>query len=89
MQSNDTISVVVMSPQAVVWEGAVVSLTSANSEGVFDLLPDHARFMTLLEKTPVTLVLGDGTEKVIAIEKAVLFFQDNTAKIYIHETMAL
>jgi F0F1-type ATP synthase epsilon subunit len=82
--TQDTIAVVIMSPETVVWKGNVTMLSSKNSEGDFDLLPDHARFVSLIENTAVLLTLEDKTEKSISLTKAVLFFQDNKAKIYIH-----
>ena len=84
MKSQDTFQVVVMSPDAVVWQGNALSLSSLNSEGPFDLLPDHARFMTLLQKVEVTLELPQDTQHVLHLEHAVLFFQDSKATIYIH-----
>ena len=84
MSNPEVIAVKLTSPEAVVWEGEALSLTSKNSEGIFDLYPDHARFMTLLEGVDVSLQLPNGQEEVFTIDKAVLLFQDATAKIYLH-----
>ena len=84
MKLPDTFEVVVMSPDAVVWKGNALSLSSQNTEGTFDILPDHARFMTLLQETQVTLELQEGKQHVLHLEHAVLFFQDSKATIYIH-----
>jgi F0F1-type ATP synthase epsilon subunit len=85
MATPELIKTILTSPEAVVWEGEAVSITSKNSEGLFDLFPDHARFMTLLEDVDVSIELPNGDEQVFHIEKAVLLFQDATAKIYLHK----
>jgi len=87
MKDTDTISITIMSPDAIVWQGAILSLSSSNSEGGFDIMPDHARFMTLIEKTPITLYKTDGSLEVLSFDNAVLFFEDNVAKIYIHKAV--
>jgi F0F1-type ATP synthase epsilon subunit len=84
MKEHETFTVIVMSPSGVIWEGQVMSLSSKNSEGEFDIYPDHARFMTLLEKVPVVLFLPSGEQKSITCSEAVLFFEDAKATIYVH-----
>ncbi len=85
MAKAATFTVQILSPLAVEWEGDVTSLHSENSEGPFSIMPDHARFMTLLKAVPVTLepVTGEAVE--FTIETGVLFFADNLAKVYKQE----
>jgi F0F1-type ATP synthase epsilon subunit len=71
-----------MSPHEVVWQGEVALLESTNIEGVFSILPDHARFMTIIQNETITVVLPDSTTKSFTFSLAVLFFADNDAKIY-------
>ena len=87
MKNDELIKVILSSPEGLVWEGEALSVTSENSEGIFDLFPDHTRFMTLLEKVDLVIRLPEETDKdeVFHIEKAVLLFQDATAKIYLHK----
>jgi F0F1-type ATP synthase epsilon subunit len=86
MKTVETIAVEILAPEGVLFKDEVLSLSSENGEGAFDLLPDHARFMTLLEKVSVLLILHNGSEKKIPIEHAVLCFSDGVAKIYVHTT---
>ena len=83
MDANDTIEVTIMSPSEIVWHGHATSLSAHNSEGVFDVLPDHARFVTLIDPLPITISTHEGDQS-FTFNKAVLFFEDNRAKIYIH-----
>ena len=85
MERNEYINTFLNSPEGTVWEGQAVTVTSENSEGLFDLYPDHARFMTLLEDVDLVIRLEDGDEELFHIEKAVLLFQDATANVYLHK----
>lgn len=86
----DTINVIIMSPEEVVWEGSAKALSSDNREGAFDILPNHANFMTLIKNREVVVHLLDGKKtRSFTFEQAVLFFKENTAKIYIHTPSAL
>lgn len=85
MAAVNTLTVTILSPLEIVWQGNAVSLSSENSEGPFDILPDHARFMSLIELVPITIYEQDGSEQTFTFKSAVLFFQDNQAKIYVHQ----
>lgn len=87
MKVQDTITVTIMSPSTVVYEGTALSLSASNSEGIFDIMPDHARFMTLVAAVPITVYELDGSNRVFTFDTAVLFFQDNAAKIYTHQAV--
>lgn len=84
MRDPELINVTLKSPESVVWQGDATTVTSQNSEGLFDLYPDHARFMTLLEGVDLLVRLPTGEEKKFAIEKAVLLFEDAHAHVYLH-----
>ena len=85
MPQTEYIHTHLTSPESIVWEGEATTITSKNSEGIFDLYPDHARFMTLLEDVDVVIRPPEEAEKTFHVEKAVLIFQDATAKIYLHK----
>lgn len=82
-----TFSMRIMSPVALAWEAEVVSLTAANSEGPFDILPDHARFLSLVHNAPIAVELPDGTQQSFTFENAMLFFEDNELVLYIQEDL--
>lgn len=84
---NQTITATIMSPVAKVWEIQVSAISAENSEGTFDILPGHARFMSLINNGPVVFELLDGSEKEFTFENAVLFFKDNIATIYVQELL--
>ena len=85
MKRNEYINTFLTAPDGVVWEGQSLTVSSENSEGIFDLYPDHARFMTLLEDVDLVIRLEEDQEEVFHIEKAVLLFENSTAKVYLHK----
>ena len=85
MEIPGNINVTIMSADEVVWEGSAKAISSENNAGPFDVLPDHAHFITLIKNSLVVVHLLDETQnRTFKLEQAVLFFQNNTAKIYIH-----
>ena len=53
---SDLLSVKINSPQKIVWEGMAKSVSSTNSQGPFDILPQHANFVTIIENQPIKIV---------------------------------
>ncbi len=49
-QDGKTLSVSILSPEEVLFEGDVFSLSCFNKEGEFDILPYHSNFISLIYK---------------------------------------
>lgn len=78
-----------MSPSECVWETKeATSLSAKNSAGIFDILPDHARFMSLIDSTPITVELSNGSNKAFTFQNALLSCVDNTVSLYVQEDPA-
>ncbi len=73
------LSVKVMNPNKVLWEGEAKSVSSKNNFGPFDLLPEHANFITLIKKEKV----------VVRTSIEVKDFYFDNAVIYIHKNQVL
>lgn len=86
MKYEDTFTTTILSPLSIEWEGQVTALESQNSDGAFAIMPDHARFMTLLHNVPIVLYPVIGEPLSFTYREAVLYVEDNEAHIYIHET---
>ena len=85
---NDIFTVRIMSPKACVWETKnATALSAKNSEGAFDILSDHARFMSLIDNSPVSVELSDGAEKTFTFEHALLACSKNSVVIYTQEDL--
>lgn len=80
----DTLKVRIVSPKEDLFEGEVVSVSSVNSVGPFDVLYQHAKFITLVEKHPVVLRLPDGQKREFNFDLAIVHAHDNKVDIYIN-----
>ena len=65
----------------VLWLGTASSVSSKNSQGKFDILPDHANFITIIESTPIS-IRGHKETKEFKFKNALLYNQDNKVKIF-------
>jgi F0F1-type ATP synthase epsilon subunit len=84
---NNSLHVIIQSPVAKVWEGEVLALSAENSEGVFDIWPDHARFMSLLNASALSLELPNAVKKSFTFQNALLYVAEDIATIYVQEPL--
>ena len=81
VDETDELSVKVESPASVIWEGKASAVSSVNSVGPFDILPDHANMITLVEGVPILVVTG-GQERPFSFSRAVISVHENMVSIY-------
>lgn len=76
----ETLTVKVISPQDVLYDGQALSISSKNVAGSFDVLPKHSDFITIVENQPIVVKTFNppaGGDK--------LTFQFPLSVIYVHE----
>ena len=71
----------IKSRKANLFRGLAYSVTASNNRGVFDILPGHANYVTLIDDL-VTVDIGMSSEQKIKIEKGVLTTTRNKVEIY-------
>ena len=76
-----TLHVRIISPQQLLLETEAVSLSSKNSQGPFDILPQHANFITLVENSPI-IVRVNKKELTFNFPLAIIFTVQNSVNIY-------
>ena len=77
------LSVIVRSEEKeMVWEGKADSVSSCNSQGVFDILPKHANFVTMIKNQPIQIQRKGALKKTIQPAVAVLSVQEDVVTIY-------
>ncbi len=81
MDQLGRLSVVINSPNEVIWSGSATSVSSKNSAGTFDILPGHANFITMVQSEPITVRFNE-KERVFKYENAVLSVYEGTVVIY-------
>lgn len=76
------LNVVVMDPDGKVWEGRAESVSSENSVGPFDILPQHSNFVTLVRNKPITIHEMTGKHQTLTYQSAVLVVKEDSVIIY-------
>ena len=79
---NNLLKVQVRSRQGLVFEGDLFAVSSYNSAGLFDVLPQHTNFISLI-KRKVTLRRGDGRTDEIALENGVIMVENNRVVVFL------
>jgi F0F1-type ATP synthase epsilon subunit len=68
--------------ESLLFEGRVLSLTSSNDKGKFDILANHANFISIIKGF---LIYRDtvGQEHNLKVDNGILRFRDNQAQIFL------
>lgn len=78
---TDILTVTINSPKEHVWEGKAFTVSSVNSQGPFDILPQHANFITLIEDKPIVIRTPIEILK-YTFTKSLIYTHDNYVYIY-------
>ena len=79
--------VTILSPRQTLFEGQALALSSKNSSGKFDILPQHANFITLIENQPITVFLPEKKSLNFEFTVAIIYTAQNLVKIYTDLTL--
>lgn len=80
-----SLSVQILSPNGVIWQGNAYAVSSENSQGPFDLLPEHAHFISMVNKKPIQVSTESGAET-FTFDTSVIRLIDNEVKIFVDIT---
>lgn len=80
--SETTFHLSIRSREGKVYEADVVSLTSYNEQGKFDILAQHANFISLVTRE-LTIREAGGTDKTINIDNALLRAREGRVEVFI------
>ena len=81
-QQLEEFPVTITNAEERIWEGMVMSVSSKNSAGQFDILPGHANFVTMIKNEPIVIRARMKKDQIFTYKTAVLAVKDNTVKIY-------
>jgi len=79
---DDSLFVIIRSREKTIFQDKVKAITSFNEKGIFDVLPQHARFISLV-KDVVVLHKQDGDDDMKIEGGGVLHVNDNHVNVYI------
>ncbi len=80
--AEEMLSVRIITPKAVVYEGQALSVSSTNSAGKFDILPEHANFITIVEHSPITIRMEKKRRLTFNFPIAIISNVKNRVNIY-------
>ncbi|HEX5456482.1 MAG TPA: hypothetical protein VFW77_03900 [Candidatus Saccharimonadales bacterium] len=80
---HDRIHIKIYSPFRTYFDGNAVSVSATNDTGPFDVLPQHHRFMTILNAGEV-VVRGEGKEQQrYKIDRGIMHVRDNQVTVFL------
>lgn len=80
--AEETLNVRIITPKAVVYNGIALAVSSTNSKGKFDILPEHANFITIVEKSPIIIRLDKNRRLTFNFPVAIISNVKNRVNIY-------
>ena len=82
VKSTTKLSISIKSKNKILFNDSANTITSKNERGIFDVLPLHTNFITLISDY-VIIDKGLPTEEKFEIEKGVLYILSNKVDIYV------
>lgn len=80
--SNPTLHVRIISPQQLILETEASSVSSKNLQGPFDILPQHANFITIIEDSPIIVRVPNQKKATFNFPLSIIFVTENKVNIY-------
>ncbi len=77
-----TLHIRIISPQQLILDTEADSVSSKNSQGPFDILPQHANFITLVENSPIVIRSKGQKPLNLKFPVAIIMNQENKVNIY-------
>jgi len=81
IRNGPLLKVEVVSPVKVLYKGEAQAVSSVNEEGLFDILPGHTSFISLI-RDKVVIYVGKG-RKEIDLDKGVVRCRNNEVKVFV------
>lgn len=79
---NKSLNLFVRSREGVVYQGEIKTLTSVNEQGRFDILPEHANFISLIKEMIIIRELNGGIKE-LKITNGILRITGKNIEIYL------
>lgn len=80
--ANPTLHIRIISPQELILDTEALSVSSKNLEGNFDILPQHANFITMVEKTPITIRIINQKPLIYNFPMSIILATENKVSIF-------
>ncbi|OGE64833.1 hypothetical protein A3I48_04455 [Candidatus Daviesbacteria bacterium RIFCSPLOWO2_02_FULL_36_7] len=80
--TTPTLHVRIISPQQLILDTSASSVSSKNPQGNFDILPQHANFITIVENEPIVVRTLDQKPLIFKFPLAIILTTENKVNIY-------
>lgn len=80
--AQPTLHVKIISPQQLLLDTEAQAVSSKNLQGPFDILPQHANFMTMVENSPITVKIPNQKPVTFKFPLAIMLVVENKVSIY-------
>ena len=81
--TNPTINVIVRNKEIILFQGKVSSVSSYNDKGIFDILPEHESFISLIKES-VVIHKDKNENHEIKIDNGIVRVYRNNVSFYIN-----
>lgn len=82
MNFAEILQVKIVSPKQDFYNGPSLAVSSINSAGPFDVLPQHANFITIVQNQPITVQVPGRSPLVFHFPLAIIYVSQNKVSIY-------
>ena len=82
IDGNEYVIVTVTTPFQVLFSGPALGLSSTNSVGKFDIIPEHANFITIVEKQPIIIEVPNQKPVTFNFNQAIIYNRNNHISVY-------
>lgn len=73
----------ISNPERTFFDGKAYSLSSKNDSGPFDILPDHAQFISLLNQAELSVNQEDGKTQTYTINRGLISAKANVVRVFV------
>ncbi len=82
MSNQQLLNVTVLSPQDILFQGVALSVSSKNSAGNFDIIPEHANLITIIENNPIVIRKVNRDKITFKFPLAIIYITNDKVSIY-------
>lgn len=80
---SKTLQVKVQNPRQILFNGEALSVSSADRKGKFDILPEHANFIALIDKKPIEIVQTNKEKITFNVNTAIVLNRNNIVTVFV------
>lgn len=80
--SQEQIYVRILSPQKMLFSAPALSVSSKNQQGNFDILPQHANFISMIENQPIVVRQANKPPVTFKFPLAIIYVTGGKVNIY-------